>query len=111
MIPEANHEYAAYFESVNEEEAEIDKLVDSKILFEMFRIFDFNARFFVCSFYSNIGPVAMGSSDGHNNHIQAFKEFTSRMNIALSVSVVYSEEYVGKWNLRGFIVFYKKYIN
>lgn len=106
-----NYKCETPFENVNEKEEAINKVVDSRILFEMFRIFDFNARFFVCSFYSNIGPVAMGSSDGHNNHIQAFKEFTSRMNIALSVSVVYSEEYVGKWNLRGFIVFYKKYIN
>ena len=92
------------FENVNEKEEAINKVVDSRILFEMFRIFDFNARFFVSSFYSKILEIR----GGDDNSIHLFVTINSRMKNALTVFVAYSEENMDQWNLKGQLNFAEK---
>ena len=95
-----NLESTEHFEDENKKKEKIYKIVDSRILFEMFRIFDSNARFFVCSFYSDILTKIMGIGKGTNNQIRMFLSINSKMNIAFNVSVRY-EENLEEWNLKG----------
>ena len=83
-------------------EDKINKMVDSKILLEMLRIFDFNARFFVQSLFSS---NTLGINTGENHAICFFKKLTSRMNSFLTVSVGCRKESIKKWNLRGQLKF------
>lgn len=77
----------------------IIKLVDSEILLEMLRIFDFFARFFVRSFFSN--TLKLGTKEGDNHATCFFKTTTSRMNLFLIVSVGFHKENIADWNLKG----------
>ena len=99
-----NYKSAMPSENVNEKEGAINKVVDSRILFEMFRIFDFNARFFVSSFHSKI----LGIRDGDHYAIHLFVTINLRMKKALTISVAYSEENIDQWNLKGELNFTKK---
>ena len=102
-----NYKCETPFENVNEKEEAINKVVDSRILFEMFRIFDFNARFFVSSFHSKILEIRVGD----DNSIHLFVTINSRMRNALTVSVAYSEENMDQWNLKGQLNFTEKKTN
>lgn len=99
-----NLESTEHFEDENKKKEKIYKVVDSRILFEMFRIFDFNARFFVSSFHSKI----LGIRDGDHYAIHLFVTINLRMKKALTISVAYSEENIDQWNLKGELNFTKK---
>lgn len=96
-------ESSAGFSARNEHKnGKRNKLVDSKILLEMLRTFDLNARFHVRSFFSDTLMLESKEGDSHANCF--FKKLYSMMNAFVTVSVGFREENIEEWNLRGKIV-------
>ena len=97
---EANCESSAGSSARNEHKSgKMNKLVDSKILLEMLRTFDLNARFHVRSFFSDTLMLGANEGDSHANCF--FKKLSSIVNAFVTISVGFCEENIKEWNLRG----------